>query len=113
MRIGIYGGTFNPPHLGHFRVAQTAFSVLSLDALYVIPACQAPNKHDVPTAAGEHRMQMLQLCFAAAPRVTVSDCELQRGGVSYTVETVELLQKENPDAEVFLLLGTDSFLSRI
>ena len=110
-RIGIYGGTFNPPHLGHFRVAQTAFSALSLDALYVIPACEAPNKQGASCAPGEHRLRMLQLCFANAPRVTVSDCELQRGGVSYTVETVEQLQKENPDAEFFLLLGTDSFLS--
>ena len=110
-RIGIYGGTFNPPHLGHFRVAQTAFSALSLDALYVIPAYMAPNKQGVPCIDGEHRLQMLRICFGDAPQVTVSDCELQRGGVSYTVETVEQLQKEHPDAELFLLLGTDSFLS--
>ena len=110
-RIGIYGGTFNPPHLGHFRVAQTAFSALSLDALYVIPAYEAPNKQGVACTPGEHRLQLLRLCFADAPRVTVSDCELQRGGVSYTVETVEQLKQEHPDAELVLLLGTDSFLS--
>ena len=110
-RIGIYGGTFNPPHLGHFRVAQTAFSALSLDALYVIPAYVAPNKQGVPCVEGEHRLQLLRLCFEGAPRVTVSDCELQRGGVSYTVETVQQMQKEHPDAEFVLLVGTDSFLS--
>ena len=110
-RIGIYGGTFNPPHLGHFRVAQSAFSALSLDALYVIPAYEAPNKQGVPCVDGAHRLQLLRLCFSDALRVTVSDCELQRGGVSYTVDTVKQLQQENPDAEFVLLLGSDSFLS--
>lgn len=110
-RIGIYGGTFNPPHLGHFRVVQSAFSALSLDRLYVIPACEAPNKRAVPCEDGAHRLKMLQLCFGDEPRITVSDCELQRGGVSYTVETVQQLKQSHPDAELILLLGADSFLA--
>ncbi len=110
-RIGIYGGTFNPPHLGHFRVVQSAFSALSLDGLYVIPACEAPNKQAVSCTEGEHRLKMLQLCFGDEPRITVSDCELQRGGVSYTVETVRQLKQSHLDAELILLLGADSFLS--
>ena len=110
-RIGIYGGTFNPPHLGHFRVVQSAFSALQLDKLYVVPAFQAPNKQGEVVAEPEHRLQMLQLCFGGEPRITVSDCELQRGGISYTVDTVQQLKQEHPDAEFILLLGTDSFLS--
>lgn len=110
-RIGIYGGTFNPPHLGHFRVVQSAFSALSLDRLYVVPAFQAPNKQEVSGTQGEHRLKMLQLCFGDEPRITVSDCELQRGGISYTVETLQQLKQTDPDAEWILLLGADSFLS--
>ena len=110
-RIGIYGGTFNPPHLGHFRVVQSAFSALQLDMLYVIPAFQAPNKQGEVFEEPEHRLQMLQLCFGDEPRITVSDCELRRGGISYTVETVQQLKQEHPDAELILLLGADSFLS--
>ena len=110
-RIGIYGGTFNPPHLGHFRVVQSAFSTLALDKLYVIPAFQAPNKQGETCAEPEQRLQMLRLCFGDEPRITVSDCELQRGGISYTVETVQQLKQEHPDAELILLLGADSFLA--
>ena len=109
-RIGIYGGTFNPPHLGHFRVVQSAFSGLSLDGLYVIPAWEASNKQGVSCENGSHRLNMLQLCFGEEPRITVSDCELQRGGISYTVDTLQQLSKNHPDEELVLLLGTDSFL---
>lgn len=110
-RIGIYGGTFNPPHLGHMRVVQSALASLSLDRLYVIPAAEAPNKQGNFSESGEHRMQLLQFYFGDVPPITISDCELQRGGVSYTVETVEQLKTAHPDAELILLLGTDSFLS--
>ena len=111
-RIGIYGGTFNPPHLGHVRAAQYAISALSLDQLLVIPSCIAPHKQmpeDSPDP--EQRMQMLQLCFSDMPFVQVSDMELQRGGSSYTYETVLQLKKEYPDAELVLFMGTDMFLS--
>ena len=109
-RIGIYGGTFNPPHLGHFRVVQSAFSGLSLDQLYVIPAFEAANKQGASCASGEQRLQMLRLCFGDDPRITVSDCELQRGGISYTIETVRYFRSLHPDAELILLLGSDKFL---
>ena len=109
-RIGIYGGTFNPPHLGHFRVVQSAFSGLSLDELCVIPAREASNKQGMLCEDGTHRMNMLKLCFGEEPRITVSDCELQRDGISYTVDTLQQMKENNPDAELILLLGTDSFL---
>ena len=109
-RIGIYGGTFNPPHLGHVRVVESALAALSPEQLYVIPACEAPNKQGASCVDGDHRLQMLKLCFEHMPQVVVSELELQRGGVSYTVETVRKLREEHPDAELVLLLGADSFL---
>ena len=111
-RIGIYGGTFNPPHVGHIRAANYAISALSLERLLVVPSCISPHKQipeDSPTP--EQRMQMLQLCFAETPFVQVSDIELRRGGSSYTFETVLQLKKQYPDAELVLFMGTDMFLS--
>jgi len=110
-RIGIYGGTFNPPHLGHLGVVKSACSALSLDMLYVIPACEAPNKQGEACLDGKHRLRMLDLCFEEEPQVRISDLELQRGGVSYTADTVQQMQQEHPEAEIVLLLGSDSFLS--
>ena len=111
MRIGIYGGTFNPPHVGHLRVVQSACSALSLDMLYVIPAYEAPNKQGLDTVDGSHRLRMLSLCFGEEPQVAISDVELQRGGVSYTIDTVQQLKQTHPEAELVLLMGSDSFLS--
>ena len=108
-RIGIYGGSFNPPHVGHVRLVQSAFEALSPERVYVIPACQAPNKQGEACAEGTHRMQMLNLCFRDMPEVVVSDMELQRGGVSYTVDTLRQLCEENPDTVPVLFLGSDSF----
>ena len=111
-RIGIYGGTFNPPHVGHVRAAYYAISALSLDKLLVIPSCIAPHKQmpeDSPSP--QQRMEMLQLCFPDADAVQLSNIELQRGGSSYTYETVQQLKKDYPDAELVLFMGTDMFLS--
>ena len=110
-RIGIYGGSFNPPHMGHYHVARSALAALSLDMLYVIPACEAPNKQGSDYADGAHRLRMLQLMFAGEPQLQVTDMELQRGGTSYTVDTVQTLRQAHPDAELILLVGSDSFLS--
>ena len=110
-RIGIYGGTFNPPHLGHVRVVESALAALSLERLYVIPAYEAPNKQGQDCVDGSSRMQMLKLCFRDMPQVMVSDMELQRGGVSYTLDTVRQIHAENPDAELVLILGSDSFVN--
>ena len=110
-RIGIYGGSFNPPHMGHYHVAKSACAALALDMLYVIPACEAPNKQGSACLAGEHRLRMLSLCFGDEERIKISDMELQRGGVSYTVDTVLQLRQEHPEAELILILGSDSFLS--
>ncbi len=110
-RIGIYGGSFNPPHAGHIQAARQAMEVLSLDRLLVIPAGIAPHKvmpPNSPTAL--QRLEMLQIS-AVYPGMEVSDLELRREGKSYTWETIAQVRAENPDAELVLLMGTDMFLS--
>jgi len=109
-RIGIYGGTFNPPHVGHIRGAQYAIDALKLQKLLLIPSCIAPHKvlpADAPTPM--QRREMVKR--AALEKMEVCDIELCRGGTSYTFETVESLAKHYPDKELVLLMGTDMFLS--
>ena len=111
-RIGIYGGTFNPPHTGHLQAAGQAMEVLGLQELILIPDRIAPHKQipaDSPTAW--QRLDMLQLAAKEHPGFRVSDMELRREGVSYSYETVEQLALEYPQAELVLLMGTDMFLS--
>ena len=111
-RIGIYGGTFNPPHVGHIRAAVCACDRLGLSKMLLIPSCNSPHKTlpaDSPTP--EQRLKMLQLSIGDVDKLLVSDIELQRGGSSYTYETVELLKNQYPDAERILFMGTDMFLS--
>lgn len=111
-RIGIYGGTFNPPHLGHIQAASQAVEILHLDHLYLIPDCIAPHKA-MPTnsATDVQRLEMLSIAAKDSPRMEVLDIEIQRKGISYTWETVRLLKEMHSDAELILLMGTDMFLS--
>ena len=111
-RIGIYGGTFNPPHLGHIRAAQCALSALGLSRLLVIPDRIAPHKQiptDSPTP--EQRIEMLRIALQGMDRIEASDLELKREGVSYTYETVAQVREMYPEARLYLLMGTDMFLS--
>ena len=111
-RIGIYGGTFNPPHIGHIQAAQQALSRMKLDRVLLIPDRIAPHK-EIPQGSPtpQQRMDMLRIAAANRPGLEVSDIELQRSGVSYTIETVRDLKALHPDAELVLLMGTDMFLS--
>lgn len=106
MRLGIFGGSFDPPHVGHLLAAQDAFDQLALDRLAVVPAATQPLKRRDTTPA-DARLEMTRLTFAGDPRVEVSSMELDRGGVSFTVDTLEEFAKRYPDAERFLLLGAD------
>ena len=109
-RIGIYGGTFNPPHLGHIRGAQYAVEALGLKKLLLIPSCIAPHKampDHSPTPA--QRAQMLAI--ATGEKMEICDIELSRGGTSFTFETVETLAEQYPGKELVLCMGTDMFLS--
>ena len=110
--IGIYGGTFNPPHLGHIRAAQMAVEALGLQQLLVIPDRIAPHKQ-LPkgSASPEQRLRMLELALEGERKITVSDLELRREGPSYTYETVEQLHTRYPQDQLILLMGTDMFLS--
>ena len=111
-RIGIYGGTFNPPHIGHIRAAGYAVDSLQLTKLLMIPSCISPHKtlpENSPTP--EQRTQMLRLSVGNNKKIEISDLELRRGSVSYTYETVAEVWKLYPNAEILLFMGTDMFLS--
>ena len=111
-RIGIYGGTFNPPHMGHIRAALTAVDTLGLDRLLVIPDRIAPHKQlPEDSASPEQRLEMLQLALSGKEKIQVSDLELRREGKSFTYETLEQLRKDYPEDQLILLMGTDMFLS--
>lgn len=115
MKIGIYGGTFNPPHLGHVTAARAVFELLKLDRLLVIPAGLPPHKDlpdHSPTAA--QRLEMTRLAaeqMGLDGKVEVLDMELSRAGKSYTSDTLAELKKRYPDDELWLLMGTDMFLT--
>ena len=109
MRIGVLGGTFNPPHVGHLLMASDAFEALMLDRMLIIPAAANPLKAgDLSIVAPEQRLEMVRLAFAHDPRFEVSAMEIERGGLSYTVDTLEALKAHEPDAELVLMVGTDS-----
>ena len=111
-RIGIYGGSFNPPHIGHVQAATQAYRVLNLDKLLLIPDSIAPHKafpEGSPTP--EQRYEMIRLAAEGCRGLEISDLELRRPGISYTYETVEQLQKEYPGDRLVLIMGSDMFLS--
>ena len=115
MKIGIFGGTFNPPHLGHLAAARTAIDVLGLDKLLIIPAAVPPHK-ELPesTPAPPHRLAMAEKLADALllpETVEVSPLELDRSGKRYTSDTLAQLKQQYPGAELWLLMGTDMFLT--
>lgn len=113
MKIGIYGGTFDPPHLGHMEAAKAAMEQLELDRLIIIPDCIPPHKGMAEDAATpEQRLAMVELMAdGLGPRAEASDLELRREGPSYTADTVERLHEQFPDDELWWLMGTDMFLT--
>ena len=111
-RIGIFGGTFNPPHIGHIQAARQAVGALKLDRLLLIPDRIAPHKvMPAHSPTPQQRLQMLQIAVAADPQLQVCDLELHREGPSYTYETIAQLHELYPNAELILLMGTDMFLT--
>jgi nicotinate-nucleotide adenylyltransferase len=108
-RIGILGGTFNPPHIGHVALARHARSELGLERVLLMPACIAPNKPSVAEDPGpEHRLAMCRLAVAQEPGLEVSALEIERGGMSYTVDTVQAIHAAHPNAELTLIVGADT-----
>lgn len=107
MRIGILGGTFNPPHLGHLVLAQEAYLRLSLDRVMLVPARIPPHKPVDDEPGVEHRLEMCRLAADGESWLNVSDLEVQRPGPSYTVDTLEQLHSRTPDSELYLIVGAD------
>lgn len=107
-RIGIYGGSFDPVHLGHLLVAQAAREELGLDRLCFVPAAQSPFKQTSAPLAGHVRAQLLRLALAGKPWCEVDTQELEQSGVSYTVNTVRTYRERFPEVELFYLVGADN-----
>ena len=110
-RIGIYGGTYNPPHIGHLRAAEYAIEALALDRLLLIPTGVSPHKEMAAGASTADRLHMLELSAKGIEKAEVSDIEIRREGRSYTVDTLRAIQAEHSESELYLLMGTDMFTS--
>jgi nicotinate-nucleotide adenylyltransferase len=107
VRVGILGGTFNPPHLGHLVCAQEAYLQMSLDRVMLIPARTPPHKPVDDEPGAEHRLELCRSAVGGDDRFSVSDLEMRRKGPSYTVDTLEELNRRAPDSELFLIVGGD------
>jgi nicotinate-nucleotide adenylyltransferase len=111
MRIGLYGGSFDPVHIGHLIVAECCREQAGLDRVLFLPASIPPHKQDRPLADAVHRVEMLKLATGGHPGFAISTDEIDHGGVSYTVDTLERLRDRHPGDELFLILGPDAFFS--
>ncbi len=111
MKLGIFGGSFDPVHFGHLLLADLALEAAQLDQILFVPADISPLKPDGPTATDRQRLEMLQLALGGNDKFELSRMEIDREGVSYTVDTLESLHHEQPDNELFLLVGADSLES--
>lgn len=108
MRIGLYGGSFNPVHNGHLGVARAALEELALDRLVVLPAAVSPFKTEEPPKESFDRLLLVRAAFNGMEKVIVDDRELRRGGVSYAIDTVREFGRENEGSEIFFIIGEDS-----
>jgi nicotinate-nucleotide adenylyltransferase len=111
MRIGLFGGTFNPIHYGHLRPAQEVADAFKLDSVHFIPSAIPPHKMGQEIVSAHARVEMLKIALSAHPVFTLSDIEIQREGPSYTIDTVHQLKKVvPPSAALYLIMGLDAFL---
>ncbi len=108
MRVGLYGGTFDPIHLGHLVLAEQCREQLQLDAVWFIPTGEPPHKPPADRTPGRQRFEMVQLAIAGHGKFRVLDLEIARGGVSFTVETLSQLHEQHPDAAFWWLMGADA-----
>lgn len=109
MRLGLLGGTFDPPHVGHLLAASDAFELLELDRLVFVPAAQQPLKSGTPTTEPEIRLELLEQMVAGDPRFAVDPLEIRRSGLSFTVDTLEEYARRYPHDERYFLMGQDVF----
>jgi nicotinate-nucleotide adenylyltransferase len=108
MKLGIFGGSFNPVHIGHLLVAQAAVEELGLDRLFFVPAAQSPFKSANEMAPANARLQLLRLALVGKTNYEVDDQEIKRGGISYTIQTLRDYTAKFPAAKLFYLIGADN-----
>lgn len=108
MDVGLFGGSFNPPHIAHLTVAEIARDQFGLDEVWWIPNATPPHKSDDDLAVVEHRLAMTKRAVADNPAFRLCDIEIERAGVSYTVDTIRTLQDQHPETDFGLLIGSDS-----
>ena len=110
MRLGIFGGSFNPVHYGHLLLAETCREQARLDEVWFVPNALSPLKQDQPPAADKHRVEMLQLAIGGHEPFRLCTMEIDRGGISYTVDTLMQISSEQPAAALYFLMGADSLV---
>lgn len=108
MKIGVFGGTFDPIHFGHLLLAESCREQCGLDRVWFVPAATPPHKQEREISAEKHRVEMLSLAISGHASFEINTSEIDRGGVTYTTDTLEIFAAEQPDAEFFLLIGADS-----
>jgi len=110
-RIGLFGGTFNPIHLGHIQVVREVKTGFGLDKILIIPSALPPHKETDGVVDAENRLEMIRLAFSDDPNFMISDVELKRSGPSYTIDTVRHFKSTSPEnTELYLIVGLDAFL---
>ena len=110
MRLGIFGGTFDPVHFGHLALAEECLAAANLDELWLVPAASPPHKGGKKLSRFDQRKEMLELAIAGNEKFKVEPMEADRPGPSFTIDTLEEIQKRKPDDELFLIIGGDSAL---
>jgi len=108
MRLGIFGGSFDPVHFGHLRLAACCHDQGRLGRIWFVPAATPPHKQEKTSTPIDLRIEMLELALADVPYAEVCRLEMERGGISYTLDTLAEIRRRRPDDELFLLLGSDS-----
>jgi len=109
-RIGLYGGSFDPFHLGHFIGAQDALEQVKLDELIFIPCAQSPHKPNQEPTSAHHRLRMIQVAIRGYGGFSVSDCEIKRGAPSFAIDTVHYFKEQRPRSQFFWLIGLDQLI---
>ena len=110
MRLGIFGGTFDPVHFGHLALAEECLAVAGLDEVWLVPAASPPHKGGKKLSRFDQRKEMLELAIAGNEKFKVEPMEADRPGPSFTIDTLEEIQKRKPNDELFLIIGGDSAL---
>lgn len=110
-QVGLFGGSFNPPHLAHLIIAELVREQFALDRILWIPNFQSPFKRIEDVAPAHHRAEMTRLAVDAHPSFELNEIEVGRGGVSYTIDTIQALQEQQPEVEFSLIIGSDSLES--